>query len=119
MNDISTEVNVVADELYLGKVVRDGKVAVLYSPEYGAGWSTWDMTYGEALIFDPTIVKYVEEDNLEALEAYVLLKYPNFYTGGMHNLTIKWIPVGTEFRIDEYDGNESVVTRDQDNWFVA
>ena len=25
------------------KVIRDGKVAVLYSPGYGAGWYTWSV----------------------------------------------------------------------------
>jgi hypothetical protein len=24
------------------KVIRDGKVAVLYSPGYGAGWYSWN-----------------------------------------------------------------------------
>ena len=24
------------------KLERDGKVAILYSPGYGAGWSTWN-----------------------------------------------------------------------------
>jgi len=24
------------------KYIRDGKVAVLYSPGFGAGWSTWN-----------------------------------------------------------------------------
>ena len=24
------------------KCIRDGKVAILYSPGYGAGWSTWN-----------------------------------------------------------------------------
>ena len=26
----------------MNKLIRDGKVAVLISPEYGAGWSTWN-----------------------------------------------------------------------------
>jgi len=29
------------------------------------------------------------------------------------------IPKGTLYRIDEYDGNESVETRDAINWIVA
>ena len=44
------------------KVIRDDKVAVLYSPGYGAGWSTWcsndDLI--ETLLFHPLIVKKVE-----------------------------------------------------------
>lgn len=44
------------------KVIRDGKVAVLYSPGYGAGWSTWcyndDLV--KTLLFHPLIVEKVE-----------------------------------------------------------
>ena len=35
------------------KVIRDGKVAVLYSPGYGAGWSTW--CYNDDLVKNPFI----------------------------------------------------------------
>jgi acetyl-CoA acetyltransferase len=37
------------------KVIRDGKVAILYSPGFGAGWSTWN-SYSNEMIFDPDIV---------------------------------------------------------------
>ena len=32
------------------KLERNGKIAILYSPEYGAGWSTWNNH--EELIFN-------------------------------------------------------------------
>jgi len=102
----------------MDRVIRNGKVAVVYSPNFGAGWYSWNPEHPE-LIFDPTIVKYVEGSDLGSLRSYIGLKFPDIYAGGLEDLSIKWIPQGTEFRIDEYDGNESVVTRDQDNWFVA
>ena len=40
------------------KLVRDGMVAVLYSPGFGAGWYTWNQECTE-LMFDPAIVKFV------------------------------------------------------------
>ena len=43
------------------KEVRDGKVAVLVSPSFGAGWYTWHGI--EELIFHPKIVELVEQDN--------------------------------------------------------
>ena len=34
----------------MNKIEKDGNVAVLYSPGYGAGWSTWnDDKYQEML----------------------------------------------------------------------
>ena len=40
------------------KVIRDGQVAVLYSPGYGAGWFTWHGV--EELLFDPKVVDMLE-----------------------------------------------------------
>jgi hypothetical protein len=42
----------------MDKVIRDGKVAVLYSPGYGAGWYSWHDN--EELLYDPVIVDMVE-----------------------------------------------------------
>ena len=107
----------------MDKVVRDGQVAVLYSPGYGAGWSTWNQEYGNELVFDPGIVDLVLARKAgelpEELEAYITLKHPDAYLGGVRNLEVKWIPVGTKFRIDEYDGNESVVLWDEEDWLIA
>jgi hypothetical protein len=108
----------------VNKVIRDGKVAVLYSPGFGAGWSTWayagDENYRNFMLFDPTLVAMVERgDSVGAIEAYVTSVHPNTYCGGADGLTIEWLPVGTAFRIHEYDGSESVDVRDDMYWNVA
>ena len=33
----------------MNKVIRDGKVAVLYSPGYGAGWYSWNWNHPECV----------------------------------------------------------------------
>lgn len=103
------------------KVVRDGKVAVLYSPGYGAGWSTWgDSTLRARKIFCPELVALVEAQASGAeLEAEAERLFPEEYAGGVYKLVIEWLPEGTVFRIHEYDGNESVVTQESDNLLVA
>jgi len=108
----------------MNKVIRDGKVAVLVSPGYGAGWSTWayagDEDNRDFMLFDPTLVAMVERgDSVEAIESYVKSKHPNTYCGGADDLTIEWLPVGTAFRIHEYDGSESVEVRDDMHWNIA
>ena len=100
------------------KLVRDGKVAVLYSPGYGAGWFTWNTKYPE-ILFDPAMVELVEQEKWDELRAYVVLKYPDIYAGGLEDLHIDWIPVGTQFQVKEYDGNESIERRDSVNWITA
>lgn len=107
----------------MNKVVKDGLVAVLYSPGFGAGWYTWNTELGESILFDPGLVDLVL--NLrpdDEIEAYCTLKWGSddgAYFGGVPDLKVAWVPVGTKFRIDEYDGSESVITEDKDEWFIA
>ena len=102
----------------MNKVVRDGRVAVLYSPGYGAGWFSWNTEFPE-LLFDPGLVDLVGQDDKEKILAYVNLKWPDAYTGGLEDLQIEWLPVGTEFIIDETDGAELIKIKDNVNWITA
>jgi hypothetical protein len=102
----------------INKLIDNGKVAVLYSPGFGSGWSTWNRGV-PGLVFDPAIVKFVENDQWAELTTYVTLKYPGVYTGGMKDLAVAWLSVGTEFRIKEYDGAESIEIKEDTDWLVA
>ena len=99
------------------KLIRDGKVAVLVSPGFGAGWYTWHSI--DELVYDPSIVEWVEKVELDKIQAYVGLKYPDVYCGGLENLEVNWVPVGAKFRIDEYDGAESLVLESEERWMTA
>jgi hypothetical protein len=99
------------------KLIRDGKVAVLVSPGYGAGWYSWHSN--EQLLFDPSIVQWIEEDNREKIQAYLELRYPDETTIGLEDLVVNWVPVGTRFRIEEYDGAESLVLESTQRWMTA
>jgi hypothetical protein len=101
----------------MNKLVRDGQVAVLYSPEHGAGWYSWHQI--EELLFDPSIVLWLESEEMDKIENYLILKYPGEYFGRLEDLVIKWIPQGALFKIDEYDGSESISYRDMEDWIVA
>lgn len=102
------------------KLIRDGCVAVLYSPGYGAGWSTWNNEYSDELMFDPGLVDLIESGaEIEKVEAYATLKWPDIYLGGLDGLTIEWVPQGTAFRVQEYDGAESIEIRDNIAWTIA
>jgi hypothetical protein len=99
------------------RVIRDGKVAVLYSPGYGAGWFSWNTDW-PAMVFDPDMVAAVESGDCEAQERIASEKWPNAYTGGLP-LKIEWIDKGERFEINEYDGSESVRVFGPDEGFVA
>ena len=94
------------------RIVRNGQVAVLVSPGFGAGWSTWNREHADRLVFDPKVVKWVEEgkvgdvplDDYKDEDGDVTI-----YVGeAASQLVVEWVPLGEEFIIDEYDGNESL-----------
>ena len=101
------------------KVVKDGKVAVLVSGGYGAGWYSWNPSE-DRLLFDPDVVKALLEGKSEK-EIYDIAekKYPDAYLGGVDGLQVEWVPVGTAFRIDEYDGSESLILEEDETWLIA
>lgn len=103
----------------MDKVIRDGKVAVLYSPGYGAGWFTWKAPI--AAVFHPEIVALVENDEREKITEELCMKLfgTTFYLGGAEDLEIEWIPQGRAFRIEEYDGYESIEFSSDVEWLVA
>jgi hypothetical protein len=101
------------------KLVRDGKVAVLVSAEFGAGWYSWHGI--PELLFDPHIIKMLELDwpRDTIINHCEKLYGEEHYYGAIDGLRIVWVDEGTKFRIDEYDGKETLVTEDQDKWITA
>jgi hypothetical protein len=101
------------------KVIRDGKVAILYSPRHGAGWYSWHGI--EELVYDPKIVDMVQRgEDYENILKYCCQVYgEKAYFNGADQLKIFWLDQGTEFYIDEYDGAELVVTKSIIKWLLA
>jgi hypothetical protein len=103
------------------KVIRDGKVAVLYSPGYGAGWSTWARGgRAKIVLYHPKFVE-AAENGVEDIDpiAQEIFGDDDLYTGGWDNIRVAWLPVGTKFRIEEYDGSEHIECADDIEWSVA
>ena len=109
------------------KVIKDGMVAVLYSPGYGAGWYSWEDV--NECLFCPEIVnliinhgedKRLSSELISKIEGIAKSKWgDSFYCGGARDLTIKWLPVGCAFEVQEYDGYESIETIDDKEFIVA
>lgn len=45
--------------------------------------------------------------------------HPEVYTGGANNLEVARLDSGTQFRVEEYDGSESIVVNYAEYWDVA
>jgi len=101
----------------MDKVIRDGKVGVLVSHSYGAGFHTWGAPL--QAIFDPKLIELVENEKYQEAIDYVTTTYPDAYTGGIQDLVVTWIRQGSKFIIDEYDGFESVRILEETDWITA
>ena len=115
------------------------KFAVLVSYDFGAGWSTW---CAHCLAYDKRIVEFwlVHKDDekwMKECEIYGSLSRPESdahkearefftnviglercpYMGGFNDIELEWVPVGCRFRINEYDGAESLELESEDIWW--
>ena len=97
------------------KIIRDGKVAVIVSPGFGAGFVTWNEGISP---FEPKIIKMIEENRKNEITEEWCKKElgVDAYCGGANDLEIVWLPTGTRFRISEYDGSESIITEESFNF---
>jgi hypothetical protein len=116
-NSLTTRPRSLEGEFCPGRVVRDGQVAVLYSPGYGAGWYSWNND--PDMLFDPVLVELLERGDSAAAWVHCQLRYPDAYLGGFDRLTIKWVPVGAFFQITEHDGAELVKIQEDFDWIQA
>lgn len=98
---------------------EDGDLVVLYSPGFGAGWSTWERP---EIAFDKRIVEYFIKNHPSCDDMKDFLDsigYEDMYMGGYSRLKTRSIPRNTLFRIREYDGSEFIETFDESDWIKA
>lgn len=105
----------------------------LISPGFGAGWSTWASNeYREDMLFDPGLIAAVEnrepgevlfedhpavQDFLKRMgEKHGPDAECGIYCGGLRDIEVR--EIHGRFRVEEYDGSESVITRDDDEGWV-
>jgi hypothetical protein len=93
----------------------------LYSPGYGAGWSTWN-EHKDFFLFDAELIAAVEAGtplgyNRARDPDRLRAKYGDDtcpYLGGARDLAV--IEVHGPFRVTEYDGYEGIEYRDAVEW---
>lgn len=102
----------------MSKVVRNGKVAVVYSSGFGAGWYTWNKECKE-LLFHPQIVQAVMDGDVDKAVEVAKKICPDGYFGGADSLEIEWVEEGFEFEVEEYDGSERIHVIGERQYLVA
>jgi hypothetical protein len=91
------------------KLEVNGKIAVMISPGFGAGWSSWNLAYREVLLFDKEIATLFFEGREKAAYRRAEEKCPGMYIGS-GGVELVWLPKGTRFILNEFDGNEEIIT---------
>lgn len=98
--------------------------AVLISPSYGAGWSTWACCL--ALAYNREMVKFyldhkgkIDEKDPRLVELATRIAGATPYFGGIHDMEVVWVKPGQKWQISEYDGSESLVILDENDWMYV
>lgn len=119
------------------KVIRGDKVAVLISPGFGAGWTTWNQDHKdvEQMLYDPDIVnallEYETADGKNWMWKQCLMKIKEianakynqdpddyYFDNGLRDVEVVWVQMGRKFIINEYDGAESIQFCDEIKWIT-
>lgn len=102
----------------MDKVIKDGKVAVLISGGYGAGWSTWNIELSDEMVFCPEIVNSLLQGGGSEYDIASKL-FPDAYLGGLDGLYVGWVKQGCRFEISEYDGAETLRVFGGEDGYIA
>lgn len=109
---------------------KNGKIGVLVSHGFGAGWSSWGC---DELAYDKRVVEFwlAHKDDeqfmrtvdhfgwgnepesaahKEAMEFFSSLGYGSPYIGGFEDIELEFVEKGVPWRITEYDGAEDIET---------
>lgn len=104
------------------KVKRNGQIAVLVSPGFGAGWVSWnDGQKGETLACDADIVEAVLAKDRTLAASIAKQKFPGEHVCvlGAEDLVVEWVDEGSNFEINEYDGSESLHVIGEGSYLTA
>lgn len=94
--------------------------AVLISPDYGAGYSTWG--YGDCMDGEliQSLLECVDNFNPNEVDDGTEIDVSDYMSGTFHQLfSVCFVRVGTRFRISEYDGAERIVYFNESDYYEA
>lgn len=119
-----------AGERGVTKMVRGGRVAVLYCPARAWPWRLSE--HAERLLFEPELVRMILDKQEPAeLQRYCERRYPDLVAGAREDgvarpvldefkcLSVRWVRMGAEFRVHRPERPGRVVLRHEDRWFTA
>lgn len=101
----------------MSKLIKDGRVAVIVSGGFGAGWSTWGAS--ESCLDGELAQAILDKKPISEIEEIAEKNWPHQYQGGLFKAHVSWVNQGSAFEIEEYDGSESLHIIGERNYLVA
>jgi len=95
---------------------KNGKIGVIISPGFGSGFST---TNDRMMAIDFDLVEAFLKGDMTRFKYIADEKFGNWYDSGDMRFRVEWVPEGSRFMIQEYDGHESIIILDDTNTFIA
>lgn len=98
---------------------------ILYSPGFGAGWSTWISVPTKFACEYQPIITALENKEVLTEEHPAILQFVKDckeqfdekpYLGGLSDLIIGEISDDEQYQINEYDGAENIITKSSQEW---
>jgi len=97
------------------KVIKDGKVAVVHSADYGNSLYS-RFPDRQELLFSPELVQLIEAGGSDAVTPDFIkstfgIDVSGNAWGGFHvKLQVSYLPAGTKFQVVDEDGKEKIIT---------
>lgn len=101
-------------------IVKGRGVGVVYASGYGGGWGS-NATSTEMMEFvtmDKEIVQAVINGENEKAHMIACKKFPSFY-GDPDSLDVWFVSQGEDFRIEQYDGMETIILLSETDFLTA
>ena len=110
---------------------NEDKTAYAVLVSHGSGWSSWNdrtvaydkrmvefwLTHHESEDVMRALSEWEDNDVKAAAEQYFAsIGYPHIYFSGFADITLEWVPVGSIWCINEYDGSETLMMLNDYDW---
>jgi hypothetical protein len=96
---------------------NNGKIGILVSYGYGTGWSS--MGDPKSCMDRELVEAFINKASEREISAIASKNWPEQCQYGLHECEVEWLEAGTPFRINEYDGFETLEVGDAMRIMIA
>jgi hypothetical protein len=92
---------------------KDGKIATILSKDYGTGW--WTSHQDLEWLTHPELAQAIDDGYFEDAQDILDDNFGHYHFSA-RDLCIEWADRHRKFQIQEYDGYETLIYKDEIKW---